>query len=45
MPLGLLEIAQAVHFIPESGQSLATTQVQAIDKLAEQIVAKMEVPW
>ena len=45
MPRELLEIGQAVHFIPESGQSLATAQVLAIERLAEQIVAKMEVPW
>ena len=31
--------------IPEVGQSVATTQQQAIQRLAEQIVSTMEEPW
>jgi Lipopolysaccharide-assembly len=45
VPGGLLEVAQAVHFIPEGGQSLATAQQDAIARLAEQIVSRMEAPW
>jgi hypothetical protein len=45
LPAGLLEFGQATHFIPEGGQSVQTTQLEIIEKLAEQIVARMEVPW
>jgi hypothetical protein len=45
MPEGLQEFGQAVHFVPEGGQSLATAQLDAIERLAEQIVAQMEAPW
>jgi hypothetical protein len=41
-----LRIAQAEHFIPEAGQSVATAHRELINKLAEQIVAQMEMaPW
>jgi len=45
LPQTLTTIGQAVHFVPEGGQSLVTAQQDAIKKLAEQIVARMEVPW
>lgn len=45
LPPSLTSIGQAVHFVPEGGQSLVTAQQDAIKKLAEQIVARMEVPW
>jgi hypothetical protein len=32
-------------YIPEAGQSLATAQQQALQRLAEQIVGQMEVWW
>lgn len=32
-------------FAPEVGQSLATAEQQAIDRLARQIVEMMEMPW
>lgn len=45
MPAELVGIGQATHLIPEVGQSVATTQQQAIQRLAEQIVSTMEEPW
>ena len=45
LPTALTSMGQAVHFVPEGGQSLVTSQQDAIKKLAEQIVARMEVPW
>jgi hypothetical protein len=41
----LLQIGQAANFIPEAGQSGASSQQQVIRQLAEQIVAQMEYPW
>ncbi len=32
-------------FVPEAGQSMATAQHQAIERLADQIVGNMEVRW
>mgnify|MGYP001256231146 CR=1 FL=1 len=40
-----LEIGQAVNFVPEAGQSLATAHQEAIQKLARQIVGQMELRW
>lgn len=45
VPTSLVNFGQAVHLVPEGGQSVATAQIQAIERLAEQIVAQMEVPW
>lgn len=45
LPPALTTVGQAVHFVPEGGQSIVTAQQDAIEKLAEQIVARMEVPW
>ena len=45
LPDGLREFGQAVNFVPEGGQSMATAQQEAIERLAEQIVAHMEAPW
>lgn len=45
LPPALTTVGQAVHFVPEGGQSMVTAQQDAIEKLAEQIVARMEVPW
>jgi hypothetical protein len=39
-----LRVGQNEAFIPEAGQSLATTHRQLIEDLAEQIVAQMEMP-
>ncbi len=45
LPTPLIEVAQSVHFVPEGGQSLGTASQDAIERLAEQIVARMELPW
>ena len=36
---------QTVHLIPEAGPSAVTQQQLAIERLARQIVAQMEMPW
>ncbi len=41
----LLSFGQAVQFIPEGGQSISVAEYDAIARLAEQIVAQMEMPW
>ena len=41
----LVNIGQQANFVPEGGQSLATAQQEAIDKLAAQIVGQMELAW
>ena len=41
----LLNIGQTANFVPEGGQSLATAQQEAIQRLAEQIVGQMELAW
>lgn len=41
----LLTANQPAHFVPEAGQSMATAQQQAIQRLAEQIVNQMEIGW
>ncbi|HUE74311.1 MAG TPA: LPS assembly lipoprotein LptE [Pirellulaceae bacterium] len=41
----LVNISQAAGFVPEGGQSLATAQQEAIQRMAEQIVGQMEAPW
>lgn len=41
----VLFIGGTGHFVPEAGQSLATAQRNAIDRLAKQIVEQMEMPW
>ena len=43
--LNVSEVAQAVHFVPEGGQSRTTAEQVAIQRLAEQIVASIESPW
>jgi hypothetical protein len=40
-----LGINQTAPMLAEAGQSVATQQQQAIQRLAEQIVATMEEPW
>ena len=41
---GVVVDSQA-YLVPEMGQSSATAQQVAIDRLAEQIVGLMEAPW
>jgi hypothetical protein len=45
LPPELTWVGQSVAFVPEFGQSVATAQQQAIERLAEQIVSLMEAPW
>ncbi len=41
----LLTVSQSADFVPEAGQSIATSQQEAIQRLAEQIVSQMEAAW
>lgn len=41
----LLRVNDAVEFIPEGGQSLATAQRELTQQIARQIVSQMEAPW
>jgi hypothetical protein len=45
LPAPALDVAGTADVLPEVGQSIATTQQEAIQKVAEQIVAMMEAPW
>jgi len=45
VPPELVVIGQTTNLIPEVGQSVATSQQQAIERLAQQIVSTMEAPW
>jgi hypothetical protein len=45
IPPELVLISQTSNLIPEAGQSVATSQQQAIERLAQQIVSTMEAPW
>src|SRR5262245_45813771 len=45
IPPELMPISQTSTLIPEIGQSVATSQQQAIERLAQQIVSTMEAPW
>ena len=45
LPTELVPIGQTSTLVPELGQSVATSQQQAIERLAQQIVSTMEEPW
>ena len=47
VPISLfdLTVTEAAHFVPESGQSIATSQQSAIQRVARQIVSQMNAPW
>jgi hypothetical protein len=45
LPPELIAISQTTNLIPEAGQTVATSQQQAIERLAQQIVSTMEAPW
>lgn len=45
LPAPLITLTGSSHFVPEGGQSYATSQRESIQKLAEQIVEQMEMPW
>jgi hypothetical protein len=40
-----VSVTASSMFVPEVGQSVATAQQQAIERLATQIVSLMETPW
>lgn len=42
---GAISIGAGSHLIPEAGLSYATTEQEALDRLADQIVSQMEMPW
>jgi hypothetical protein len=44
-PPELVVINQTSNLIPEAGQTVATSQQQAIQRMAQQIVGTMEAPW
>lgn len=45
LPADFIPITQTATMLPEPGLSDASTQTQALQRLAEQIVATMEEPW
>jgi hypothetical protein len=45
LPPIVVNVGQAANFVPEAGQSVATAQQEAIQKIAQQIVGMMEAPW
>jgi hypothetical protein len=45
VPPAMVPIGQSAPLITEGGQSIASQQQQAIQRLAEQIVSTMEEPW
>ena len=45
LPAEFLPAGNTSTLIPEAGQSVATAQQQALERLAQQIVATMEEPW
>lgn len=45
LPPEMLPVAQTGTLIPEVGQSVASSQQLAIQRLAERIVSTMEEPW
>lgn len=45
LPPALLPVGNVSTLLPEAGQSVATAQQQAIERLAQQIVSTMEEPW
>ena len=45
MPAATVDVGQPASLVPEFGRSVASTQQEAIIKLAQQIVGLMEEPW
>ena len=45
LPPELVDISNTALMVPEAGQSVASSQQQAIERLAQQIVGTMESPW
>lgn len=45
LPNSFVQVFANTQFYPEVGQSISTSQQEAIDQLARQIVGLMEAPW
>lgn len=45
LPPEIISVNQTANLVPEVGQSVASSQQQAIERLAQQIVGTMETPW
>ena len=45
LPLAISDISQEAHAVTEAGQSIASAQDKAIDRLGEQIASQLEIPW
>ena len=45
MPSPLVSIAEVADLVPIAGQSIATAQQEAIERLAAEVVGQMETPW
>jgi hypothetical protein len=45
LPPELVDMNATANIITEAGQTVATAQQQAIERLAQQIVSTMEAPW
>ena len=45
IPAATVDVGQAAALVPEYGRSVASTQQEAIVKMAQQIVGLMEEPW
>lgn len=45
LPPDLVQVFGTEEFYPELGQSISTTQQEAINRIARQIVGLMEAPW
>jgi Lipopolysaccharide-assembly len=45
LPPELIDMDRTALLVPEAGQSVASSQQQAIERLAQQIVGTMETPW
>jgi hypothetical protein len=45
IPSQVAQFSQSGMLVPEYGQSVATAQMDAVEKLAAQIVALMQSPW
>jgi hypothetical protein len=45
LPPELVSINPTTNLLPEFGQSVASSEQQAIERLAQQIVSTMEAPW
>lgn len=45
IPAELVDISQSTNYVPEVGQSMVTQEQVVINRLAQQIVSTMEMPW